>query len=190
MASDSKKTNCLQKLTESKQLNSVDLIKIWHNYDKDCSGYLEKKELDNFLKDLMTVRQGDKEQITDDMVARFRASVLEQIDTNKDGKVELGEFASMLPMEENFLKKFSARKKLTHQDFDDIFTYYDPDGNGYIDGKELTALIRDIMTKVDEKVSVQDMKDYKEALLKVFDKNTDGRISRKELGLLLSTDKP
>ena len=34
-----------------------------------------------------------KEVITDEMVKEFRASVLEQIDANKDGKVELGEFA-------------------------------------------------------------------------------------------------
>jgi len=34
------------------------------------------------------------------------------------------------------------------------------------------------------------MTDYKEAVLKVFDKNTDKRLSKKELGLLLSTDKP
>jgi len=187
---DIRRTNCLSKLTEAKQLNSIDLLKIWSVYDKDGSGYLEKKELDNFLKDLMTTQMGDKEIITEDMVAKLRVSVLDQIDTNKDGKVELGEFASMLPMEENFLKKYSARKSLNRRDFDDIFAHYDPDGNGYIDGKELMALIRDIMTKVDAKVSVQDMKDYREAVLKVFDKNTDGKLSKKELGLLLSIDKP
>jgi len=124
------------------------------------------------------------------MVEKLRATVLEQVDVNKDGKVELGEFASMLPMEENFLKKYSARKSLNRRDFDEIFTHYDPDSNGYIDGKELMALIRDIMTKLDEKVTVQDMKDYREAVLKVFDKNTDGKLSKKELGLLLSIDKP
>jgi len=52
------------------------------------------------------------------------------------------------------------------------------------------ALIRDIMTKVDDKVSIQDIHDYREAVLKVFDKNTDGRLSKKELALLLSIDKP
>jgi len=184
-------TNYLSKFAEGKQLNSIDLIKIWTTYDKDGSGYLEKKELDNFLKDLMSSRMSEKEgPITEEMLNNCRTSVLEQIDINKDGKVELGEFASMMPMEENFMKKYSSRKTLSRQNFDEIFRHYDPDGNGYIDGKELMALIRDIMTKVDDKVSIQDMTDYREAVLKVFDKNTDGRLSKKELGLLLSTDKP
>jgi len=37
-------------------------------------------------------------------------------------------------------------------------------------------------------VSLKDVEDYKEAVLSVFDKNTDGRLSRRELGLLLSIE--
>jgi len=180
----------MSKFAAAGELNSIDLIKIWTCYDKDGSGYLEKKELDSFLKDLMSSRTSDKEPITDEMLSSFRSTVMQQIDTNKDGKIELGEFASMMPMEENFLKKFDARKAFSRQNFDEIFRHYDPNGNGYIDGKELMALIRDIMTKVDEKVSIQEIQDYREAVLKVFDKNTDGKLSKKELGLLLSIDKP
>jgi len=187
---DKKKTNFMSKFSDSTPLNSLDLIKIWSCYDKDGSGYLEKKELDNFLKDLMSSRMSDKETLTEEMLATFRSTVLQQIDANKDGKIELGEFASMMPMEENFLKKFDARKSFSRQNFDDIFRHYDPDGNGSIDGKELMALIRDIMTKVDDKVSIQDIQDYREAVLKVFDKNADGKLSKKELALLLSIDKP
>jgi calbindin D28 len=187
MSRQSSKTSFLSKLSEAKPLNSIDLIKIWTCYDKDSSGYLEQKELDCFLKDLMTSRSS--EPVTDAMLAEFRTSVLQEIDTNKDGKVELGEFASMMPMEENFLKKYTARKSLSRQNFDEIFEHYDPDGNGYIDGKELMALIRDIMTKVDDQVSVKEIQDFRETVLKVYDKNTDGKLSKKELGLLLSIDK-
>jgi len=183
------KTNHLAKFAQAKQLTSIDLIKIWTCYDKDGSGYLEKKELDMFLRDLMSSKMGEKEVITDDMLASFRKSVMQEIDANNDGKIELGEFASMMPMEENFLKKFTCRKALTRENFDEIFRYYDPDGNGYIDGKELLALIRDIMTKVDNNVSVHDINEYRHAVLKVFDKNSDGKLSKKELGLLLSVDK-
>jgi len=62
---DTKRNNCLSKLTEAKQLNSVDLLKIWSSYDKDASGYLDKKELDSFLRDLMACQLGDKDVITD-----------------------------------------------------------------------------------------------------------------------------
>jgi calbindin D28 len=184
---DHRRTSFLSKLSEAKPLNSIDLIKIWTCYDKDASGYLEQKELDCFLRDLMTSRSS--EPVTDAMLAEFRTSVLQEIDTNKDGKVELGEFASMMPMEENFLKKYTGRKSLSRQHFDEIFEHYDPDGNGYIDGKELMALIRDIMTKVDDQVSVKEIQDFRETVLKVYDKNADGKLSKKELGLLLSIDK-
>jgi len=39
-----------------------------------------------------------------------------------------------------------------------------------------------------QEVSIKDVEDYKEAVLSVFDKNTDGRLSRRELGLLLSIE--
>ena len=37
-------------------------------------------------------------------------------------------------------------------------------------------------------MKLKDVEDYKEAVLSVFDKNTDGRLSRRELGLLLSIE--
>jgi len=168
-------------------LNSVDFMKIWTYYDKDSSGYLDTKELDNFLSDLLCHRSG--EQPDAEMLNEFRCNVMKQVDYNRDGKIELGEFASLLPVEENFMSKFSSRKSLTRKNFDEIFQHYDPDGNGFIEGKELLALIRDIMLKTQESVTLQDVNDYREVALKVFDKNTDGRLSRRELGLLLSIDR-
>lgn len=44
-------------------------------------------------------------------------------------------------------------------------------------------------TCVLQTVTLQGVNDYQEAALQVFDKNTDGRLSRKELGLLLSIDR-
>jgi Ca2+-binding EF-hand superfamily protein len=176
----------LGRYVDTTQLSSIDFMKIWSYYDKDGSGYLERKELDNFLTDLM---ESKGKETTDDLLSEFRESVLKTIDVNKDGKIELGEFANLLPLEENFLRKFPARKTLSRQNFEDIFMHYDPDGNGFIEGKELLALIRDIVTKTDESATHQDVQDYKEAVLRVFDKNTDGRLSKKELGLLLSVEK-
>ena len=177
--------NFLGKYVDSQQLNSIDFMKIWSYYDKDGSGYLGPKELDNFLVDLMGCKG---KEVSDTKLSEFRESVLEKVDVNKDGKIELGEFANLLPIEENFLRKFPARKKLSRQNFDEIFNHYDPDGNNFIEGKELLALIRDIMTKTDQNVKLQDVQDYKEAVLRVFDKNDDGKLSKKELGLLLSVD--
>lgn len=181
-----KQLNFLERFAGEKQLNSVDFMKIWSYYDKDGSGYLEKKELDKFLIDFLRHRFGQSP--TEETVAEFRTTVLEEVDRNRDGKVELGEFANLLPLEENFMKKFPTRKSLSRKQFNDIFMHYDPDGNGFIEGKELLALIRDIMSKTQQTVTQQDVEDYRYAAMRVFDKNTDGRLSRKELGLLLSID--
>jgi len=40
-----------------------------------------------------------------------------------------------------------------------------------------------------QSVTLKELEDYKDAAMRVFDKNSDGRLSRRELGLLLSIDK-
>jgi calbindin D28 len=182
-----RKANFLDRFAGAKQLNSVDFMKIWSHYDRDGSGYLESKELDSFLTDLISHRT--ERQATPEMLCEFRRSILDKIDVNRDGKIELGEFATLLPVEQNFMTKFSTRKSLSRKDFNDIFLHYDPDGNGFIEGKELMALIRDILSKTEGAVTLQGVQDYLDAALQVFDKNTDGRLSRRELGLLLSIDR-
>lgn len=183
----SNKGNFFGRYAFTHKINSVDFIKIWTHYDKDGSGYLERKELERFLVDFIASKHG--KELNGSELESLRNKVMQVADLNKDGKIELGEFSNLLSIEDNFLKKFSSRKSLSRRDFNEIFMHYDPDGNGFIEGKELLALIRDIMTKVDERVTLQDLKDYQDVVLSVFDKNTDGKLSRKELGLLLSTQK-
>ncbi|ESO10560.1 hypothetical protein HELRODRAFT_167061 [Helobdella robusta] len=175
-------TGCLG----SRKLHTIEFISIWTHYDKDASGYLDRGELDMFLIDLL---KGQKVEITDEVIQQARDAVLSEADQNHDGKIELGEFAKLLPLEDNFMKRFACRKSLSQKDFNDIFRHYDPDGNGYIEGKELMALIYDIMNKTKQKVTLTEVLDYKNAVISVFDKNTDGRLSKKELSLLLSVEK-
>ena len=52
----------------------------------------------------------------------------------------------------------------------------------------LLLLLSLLWLSVTQAVSIKDVEDYKEAVLSVFDKNTDGRLSRRELGLLLSIE--
>lgn len=182
------KSSFLGKFLGSRKLHSIEFITIWTHYDRDGSGYLDQKELDSFITDLIQQKSA-LAAVTPEMVAEVRRNVLDALDINKDGRIELGEFAKLLPIEDNFMKKFESRKTLSRKDFNDIFYHYDPDGNGYIEGKELMALIHDIMNKGHKKVSLKEVQDYRDAAMSVFDKNTDGRLSRKELGLLLSVDK-
>uniref|UniRef100_A0A8C1MZB0 Calbindin 2a n=1 Tax=Cyprinus carpio TaxID=7962 RepID=A0A8C1MZB0_CYPCA len=52
----------------------------------------------------------------------------------------------LLPVQENFLLKFQG-VRLTAEQFNAIFAYYDKDGNGYIDEQELDALLKDLYEK-------------------------------------------
>ncbi len=38
--------------------SSVDFMKVWKQFDADCSGYIEADELKQFIKALLTQRQG------------------------------------------------------------------------------------------------------------------------------------
>ncbi|ESO06167.1 hypothetical protein HELRODRAFT_160319 [Helobdella robusta] len=67
-----------------------------------------------------------KKEENEENIESFRMAVLDLIDTNKDGKVELGEFAKLIPIESNFMEQFSKRKSLSRKEFDDIFNHYDP----------------------------------------------------------------
>ncbi|MEQ2188384.1 Calretinin [Goodea atripinnis] len=101
-------------------------------------------------------------------------------DLNGDGKLGLSEMARLLPVQENFLLKFQG-VKLTSEQFNSIFNYYDKDGNGYIDEQELEALLRDLyQTKKD--VDVNNLMGYKESIMSLSD---GGKLYRGELEIVL-----
>ncbi|KAK2149853.1 hypothetical protein LSH36_434g02037 [Paralvinella palmiformis] len=244
-----------------------DRVPVFHgpHPDQDHSGYLETKELDKFIKDLI-LQKGQKPY--PDMVKDVREAVLKSADINKDGKIELSEFARCLPVEKNFLLQFDNSRNverisfshtnkhfpcndlvpriprediildilsslyhhsiiaalsyhqsgvivqkmttaihhipprrpdptqlditlymLTRKEFNEIFKHYDPDGNGFIEGHEILALLRDILSKLGMNVGAQELIEYRDNVIKVYDKNADGKLSRDELGMLLSVDK-
>jgi len=173
-------------MSRGRTLNSVEFMKIWCHYDKDESGYLDVREFESFISDFIRHKGGIP---APGIVGDLRKALLETCDSNHNGKIELAEFSNMLPVEENFMAQFEQRSKFSRSNFNAVFNHYDPDGNGFIEGQELLALIRDIMTKTGKNVSQKEIQDYRVAVLRVFDKNSDGRLSRSELGLLLSISK-
>jgi len=38
--------------------SSVDFMRVWKQFDRDCSGYIEADELKQFVKTLLNQRQG------------------------------------------------------------------------------------------------------------------------------------
>ncbi len=88
--------------------SSVDFMKVWKQFDTDCSGYIEADELKQFIKALLNRRQGNKVteekliEYTDTMVCRtfvrllyffkiFISLQLHIFDANGDGKLQFSE---------------------------------------------------------------------------------------------------
>ncbi|KAI4905332.1 hypothetical protein NFI96_015425, partial [Prochilodus magdalenae] len=123
--------------------SSAEFMKAWRKYDTDRSGYIESNELKGFLSDLLDKAN---RHYDDKKLNEYTHTILKMFDLNGDGKLGLSEMARLLPVQENFLLKFQ-KFKLSSEEFSAIFTYYDKDGNGYIDEHELDALLKDLYQK-------------------------------------------
>uniref|UniRef100_A0A665UR93 Calretinin-like n=1 Tax=Echeneis naucrates TaxID=173247 RepID=A0A665UR93_ECHNA len=143
--------------------SSAEFMAAWRRYDTDRSGYIEANELKGFLSDL-----------------------LQKANRHYDDQ----KLQELLPVQENFLLKFQG-VKLTTEEFNAIFTYYDKDGNGYIDEQELDALLRDLY-QTNKKVSsglwlwfpgtLHNLTGYKQSIMSLSD---GGKLYRGELEIVL-----
>jgi Ca2+-binding EF-hand superfamily protein len=166
--------------------SSVEFMKLWHQYDTDNSGYIEADELKNFLRDLLQEAKKSQE-VTEDQLISYTDTMLQFFDANKDGKLQLSEMAKLLPVKENFLTRqvFRGSTKLTKEDIERVFSLYDRDGNGTIENEELRGFLKDLLELVKKDYDTKDLSDFEETILKGCDFNKDGKISKKELTMIL-----
>ncbi|XP_032816746.1 secretagogin-like isoform X2 [Petromyzon marinus] len=192
--------------------NSVEFIKIWHQYDLDSSGFISASELKNFLKDLLShhgrqVEEKKLEEYTDTMMKLF--------DKNKDGRLDLNDMARILSLKENYLLQFSievrqiqlcvtsgqgvnartpwnevfvkrdASQEERRRDFEKIFAHYDVSRTGVLEGPEVDGFVKDMMELVRPSLTVADLSKFRDSLLRRCDTNQDGKIQKWELALCL-----
>jgi Ca2+-binding EF-hand superfamily protein len=97
---------------------------------------------------------------------------------------------------QNFMRQFRdpqsrEMKKLTANQFMDVWSHYDKDGNGYIEGTELDGFLREFVSSVNatdtapETVSDAMLAELKQCFMEAYDDNRDGKIDIKELAQLL-----
>ncbi|KTG42726.1 hypothetical protein cypCar_00005283 [Cyprinus carpio] len=161
--------------------SSAEFMAAWRKYDTDRSGYIEANELKGFLSDLL---KKANRHYDDKKLNEYTQTILKMFDLNGDGKLGLSEMARLLPVEENFLLKFQ-NFKLSAEEFEAIFTYYDKDGNGYIDEHELDALLRDLYQKHKMVVDPQNLSSSKKSIMALSD---GGKLFRTELEIVLCKD--
>ncbi|CAF0942758.1 unnamed protein product [Adineta ricciae] len=165
--------------------SSVDFMKVWKQFDTDCSGYIEADELKQFIKTLLNRRQGNK--VTEEKLIEYTDTILHIFDANGDGKLQFSEMTRLLPVRENFLLRpiFKGCSSITSQDLDKVFQLYDKDGNNIIEEEELDGFVKDLMDLVRKDYDNEDLQQFKRSLLNGCDINRDKKLSKPELKMVL-----
>jgi len=166
--------------------SSVEFMKLWYQYDTDGSGYIEADELKNFLRDLL--KEASKSQeVTEDKLIEYTDTMLQVFDANKDGKLQLSEMAKLLPVKENFLTRqvFKESNNLTKEDIESVFSLYDRDRSGVIENEELSGFLKDLLELVKNDYDTTDLADFAQTIMKGCDTNKEGKVSKKELTVIL-----
>jgi len=165
-------------------------MEVWTHYDRDGNGYIEGRELDNFLREFVSsVNATDvgPEVVSDAMLAELKECFMEAYDDNKDGKIEIRELAQLLPLEESFLLLFRFDNPLESSvEFMKIWREYDTDNSGYIEADELKHFLRDLLKEAKkEPIDEDKLIEYTDTLLSIFDSNKDGKLQLSEMAKLL-----
>ncbi|XP_041971904.1 calbindin-32 isoform X2 [Aricia agestis] len=96
----------------------------------------------------------------------------------------------------NFMRQYRdpdsrELKKLSANQFMEIWSHYDGDGNGYIEGTELDGFLREFVSSANctdinpEAVSDEMLVELKACFMEAYDDNQDGKIDIRELAQLL-----
>ncbi|CAK1604657.1 unnamed protein product [Parnassius mnemosyne] len=95
--------------------------------------------------------------------------------------------AKLLPVKENFLCRqvFKGATKLTKDDIERVFSLYDRDNNGSIENEELRGFLKDLLELVKKDYDAQDLLEFEETILQGVEYSSDGKISRKQLTMIL-----
>uniref|UniRef100_A0A8C7LEY2 Secretagogin n=1 Tax=Oncorhynchus kisutch TaxID=8019 RepID=A0A8C7LEY2_ONCKI len=95
----------------------------------------------------------------------------------------------ILPQDENFLLVFRREAPLDNSvDFMKIWRKYDADSSGYISAVELKGFLKDLFQQHGKAVSSSKLDEYTDAMMKIFDKNKDGRLDLNDLSRILALE--
>jgi Ca2+-binding EF-hand superfamily protein len=138
--------------------------------DSDKDGLLDVDELTTLIKH---VSRDDQHEMVHESEASTAASVLEGLDTNKNGKISLEELIEHVGDESNLHASFKG--------WQDGFKDADRDMDGELTVHELTALLMRVSRNNQREIVHESEDSQAAAILDGFDTNKDGEISLKEL---------
>uniref|UniRef100_A0A667XHP5 Secretagogin n=1 Tax=Myripristis murdjan TaxID=586833 RepID=A0A667XHP5_9TELE len=168
-------------------LDAAGFLQIWQHFDVDDNGYIEGKELDDFFRHMLKKLGMKGGEITEEDVRGLRERFMSAYDTTADGRLQIQELAAMmLPEDENFLLLFRRETPLDSSvEFMRIWRNYDTDSSGYISAIELKGFLQDLFLQHRKSISADKLDEYTDTMMKMFDKNKDGRLDLNDLACSL-----
>ncbi|XP_076611086.1 secretagogin-like [Chaetodon auriga] len=169
-------------------LDAAAFWQIWQHFDADDNGYIDGKELDSFFQHMLGTFGMKREEITEDQIRRLRQRFMSARDSTADGRLQIQELATMmLPEEENFLLLFRRETPLDNSvEFMRIWRKYDSDSSGYISATELKGFLQDLFLQHRKSITPNKLQEYTDSMMKMFDKNKDGRLDLNDLARILA----
>uniref|UniRef100_A0A674IPM8 Calbindin n=1 Tax=Terrapene triunguis TaxID=2587831 RepID=A0A674IPM8_9SAUR len=145
------------------EISAAQFFEIWNHYDSDGNGYLDGKELLNFIQELQQARKKAGLDLTPEMKA-----FVDQYGKSTDGKIGIVELAQVLPTEENFLLFFRCQQLKSSEDFMQTWRKYDTDHSGYIETEELKSFLKDLLQKANKQIDDSKLTEYTEIMVRLF----------------------
>uniref|UniRef100_A0A8I6AT82 Secretagogin n=1 Tax=Rattus norvegicus TaxID=10116 RepID=A0A8I6AT82_RAT len=168
-------------------LDAACFWQIWQRFDKDEKGYIKETELDAFFDDLLA-KFGIEDTLMEENVQKMKEQLMVGHDISKEGRILMKELASMfLSEDENFLLFFRLETPLDNSvEFMQIWRKYDADSSGFISAAELSNFLRDLFLHHKKVISEAELEEYTSTMMKIFDRNKDGRLDLNDLARILA----
>ncbi|KAF6075822.1 secretagogin, EF-hand calcium binding protein [Phyllostomus discolor] len=160
---------------------------VWRRFDARESGYLDEKELEAFFHQML-VELGAGDAAVGALVQEARQRFRAAHGAPGDGRVRMEQLAgAFLSEEENFLLLFRRESPLDSSvEFMQIWRQYDADSSGFISAAELRDFLRDLLLRQRKAVSEGKLAEYTDTMMRIFDKNHDGRLDLSDLARILA----
>lgn len=169
------------------RLDAACFWQIWQRFDKEEKGYIRETELDAFFDHLLA-KSGIEDTLMEENVKKVKEQLMTRHDVSKEGLIPMKELASMfLSEDENFLLFFRLETPLDNSvEFMQIWRKYDADSSGFISAAELCNFLRDLFLHHKKIISEAELEEYTSTMMKIFDKNKDGRLDLNDLARILA----
>ncbi|XP_069349534.1 secretagogin [Eulemur rufifrons] len=170
-----------------RRLDAAGFWQVWQHFDADEKGYIDQKELDAFFRH-MFMKLGTDDAVMEENVQKVKQQFMTNQHVSKDGHIQMKELAGMfLSEDENFLLLFRRETPLDSSvEFMQIWRKYDADSSGFISAAELCNFLRDLFLHHKKAISEAKLEEYTGTMMKIFDKNKDGRLDLNDLARILA----